>query len=131
MSKAAAMAGNTAMAGAGAGGAGLFDDMEAAIKQIRDDLDAHKDQYGKDLDRLRDSINDKASKEDLNELEQRMMQRLQDMFDQLRNMFPDKDALKKKLSAIEKNVSLIMLNPISPFLTLSDPTHRSKTSTTC
>ena len=117
MSKAAAMAGNTAMAGAGAGGAGLFDDMEAAIKQIRDDLDAHKDQYGKDLDRLRDSINDKASKEDLNELEQRMMQRLQDMFDQLRNMFPDKDALKKKLSAIEKNVSHITLTPISVILT--------------
>ena len=42
MSKAAALSGNTAMAGAGAGGAGLFDDMEAAIKQIRDDLDAHK-----------------------------------------------------------------------------------------
>ena len=33
-----------------------------------------------------------------------MMQRLQDMFDQLRAMFPDKEALKKKLAALEKNV---------------------------
>lgn len=33
-----------------------------------------------------------------------MMQRLQDMFDQLRGMFPDKEALKKKLAALEKNV---------------------------
>lgn len=35
-----------------------------------------------------------------------MMQRLQDMFDQLRGMFPDKEALKKKLAALEKNVSI-------------------------
>ena len=35
-----------------------------------------------------------------------MMQRLQDMFDQLRGMFPDKEALKKKLLALEKNVSI-------------------------
>ncbi len=32
------------------------------------------------------------------------------MFDQLRNMFPDKEALKKKLAAIEKNVSSILLS---------------------
>lgn len=32
------------------------------------------------------------------------MQRLQDMFDQLRSMFPEKEATKKKFAAIEKNI---------------------------
>lgn len=46
----------------------------------------------------------KATKEELADLEARMMQRLQEMFDQLRQMFPDKEALKKKLAAMEKNI---------------------------
>lgn len=32
------------------------------------------------------------------------------MFDQLRNMFPDKEALKKKLAALEKNVSSVSMS---------------------
>ena len=50
MTKAAALAGNTAMASAGgAGGAGgVFDDLENAIKELRDDLDKHLEQYSKD-----------------------------------------------------------------------------------
>ena len=51
----------------------------------------------------------KATKEELADLEARMMQRLQEMFDQLRQMFPDKEALKKKLAAMEKNVRSITL----------------------
>lgn len=38
------------------------------------------------------------------------MQRIQDLFDQMRGIFPDKDALKKKFNAIEKNVSERQLN---------------------
>ena len=34
-----------------------------------------------------------------------MMQRLQDLIDQLKNMIPDKELLKKKIAALEKNVS--------------------------
>ena len=56
-------------------------------------------------DKIKEELPRKADKADLAELEARMMQRLQDMFDQLRQMFPDKDALNKKLKALEKNVS--------------------------
>jgi len=33
-----------------------------------------------------------------------MMQRLQDLIDQLKNMIPDKELLKKKIAALEKNI---------------------------
>ena len=56
-------------------------------------------------DKIKEELPRKADKADLADLEARMMQRLQDMFDQLRQMFPDKEALNKKLKAIEKNVS--------------------------
>ena len=34
------------------------------------------------------------------------MQRLQDLIDQLKNLIPDKDTLKKKIAALEKSVSI-------------------------
>lgn len=33
------------------------------------------------------------------------MQRIQDLFEQISGMIPDKDSIKKKFNAIEKNVS--------------------------
>ena len=44
-------------------------------------------------DKIKEELPRKADKSELADLEARMMQRLQDMFDQLRQMFPDKDAI--------------------------------------
>ena len=59
------------------------------------------------MEKVQEQLPLKATKEELADLEARMMQRLQEMFDQLRQMFPDKEALKKKLAAMEKNVRFI------------------------
>ena len=102
--------------GLGGGGVGngvntaMTDDLEAAIAKLREDLDKHKSTYEKDQAKVKDELAHKATKQDLDDLEARMMQRMQDMFDQLRNMFPDKDALKKKLAALEKNVSSVSVS---------------------
>lgn len=56
------------------------------------------------MGQVKEQLPHKATKEELADLEARMMQRLQEMFDQLRQMFPDKEALKKKLAAMEKNI---------------------------
>lgn len=61
------------------------------------------------MGQVKEQLPHKATKEELADLEARMMQRLQEMFDQLRQMFPDKEALKKKLAAMEKNVRFITL----------------------
>ena len=41
----------------------------------------------------------------MEELEQRLMERLNDMFNKLRDLFPEKDAIRKKFLGVEKNVS--------------------------
>jgi len=104
MGKAAAMSGNTAMAG------NLLQDLEDGIAKLRLDLDSLKTNCTKNQAKVQDELNQKATKDELAELESRMMQRLQELFDQMRNMFAEKDVTKKKISAIEKNVSFILLS---------------------
>lgn len=98
--------GRAAALGGGGGGmaAELLEGLENGIKKLREDLDNLQSQHTKDMTKVQDELNQKASKDDLADLEARLMQRLQDMFDQMRQMFPDKEAMKKKIGSIEKNV---------------------------
>ena len=104
MAKAGALSGNPAMAG------NLIDDLEKEIAKLKEDLNGHKQKYDSDLNKLKGDISQKADRSELADLEARMMQRLQDMFDQLRNMFPDKDSVNKRLKALEKQVSIPTMN---------------------
>lgn len=82
----------------------LLEGLENSVKQLREDLDNLKSQHDKDMNSTKDELDQKASKQELADLEARMMQRLQDMFDQMRLMFPEKEATKKKIGSIEKNI---------------------------
>lgn len=75
--------GRAAAGGNGGGGIGaaLLEDLEAAVAKIREDLDKHKTDYTKDQGKVNTELEKKATKEELTDLEARMMQRLQDMFD--------------------------------------------------
>ena len=57
------------------------------------------------MPQIQGELETKASKADLEELEQRLMDRLNDMFNKLRDLFPEKDAIRKKFLGVEKNVS--------------------------
>ena len=57
------------------------------------------------MPQIQGELETKASKADLEELEQRLMDRLNDMFNKLRELFPEKDAIRKKFLGVEKNVS--------------------------
>ena len=89
MGKAAAMSGNPGMAGS------LFDDLEKALAELRKDLNDHKLQNATEHDEFREMLANKASKDDLADLEERMMQRLNDLIAQLKEMMPDKEKTKK------------------------------------
>ena len=103
--KSLARSGGGGNVGGGGGlGAGALDDIEAAVAKLREDLDNHKGAYERSNAKIMAELAQKIGQAELDDLEARMMQRLQDMFDQLRAMFPDKEALKKKLTALEKNV---------------------------
>ncbi len=70
ISKAAAMSGNSAMAGE------MFENMEKAIAALRVDVDKNRDTIAKEKDRVDHELSTKATKEELADLEGRMMQRL-------------------------------------------------------
>ena len=92
--------GKMAAAGGNPAAAGLLDDFEKALAQLRKDHEELKSQNAQEHQQFRDLLNGKCSKEELDDLERRMMQRLQDLIDQLKNMIPDKEALKKQLTAL-------------------------------
>ena len=83
----------------------MLEDLDNALQKLREDHDQLRNEYNATNDKIKEELPRKADKADLADLEARMMQRLQDMFDQLRQMFPDKDAINKKIKALEKNVS--------------------------
>ncbi len=70
ISKAAAMSGNSAMAGE------MFENMEKAIAALRIDVDKNSDTLAKEKDRINQELATRATKEELADLEGRMMQRL-------------------------------------------------------
>ena len=83
----------------------MLEDLDNALQKLREDHDQLRNEHDGLSDKYKEEMPRKADKADLAELEARMMQRLQDMFDQLRQMFPDKEAINKKIKALEKNVS--------------------------
>ena len=68
--KAAAMGGNSAMAG------DLLGDLEKSIAALRVDVDKNRDTLYREKERIDRELDTKASKEELADLENRMMQRL-------------------------------------------------------
>lgn len=64
------MSGNSAMAGE------MFDNMEKAIAALRVDVDKNRDTLAREKDRIDHELATKATKEELADLEGRMMQRL-------------------------------------------------------
>ncbi len=64
------MSGNSAMAGE------MFENMEKAIAALRVDVDKNRDTIAKEKERVSQELADKATKEELADLESRMMQRL-------------------------------------------------------
>ena len=54
---------------------------------------------------MQNDLDQKASKADLEELERQLQERMNDMFSKMREMYPEKEAIKKKFLGVEKNVS--------------------------
>ena len=81
-------------------------DLEDDINKLRNDLEAHKTETAKQLRQVDNVLEQKASKTDLDDLEQRLMDKLQELLNNLSNMFAEKDQMRKKFLSLEKNVSL-------------------------
>lgn len=95
-------------------------ELEEEFAKLKSDFEAHKVDSQKRFKQIDLALDDKVSKRDFEMLEQQLMERLQELLANLGNQFADKELVRKKLVAIEKNVSFyFMLSSTS-----------SKTSTT-
>ena len=95
----------TAASGGNPMAAGIVKDLEDLIAKLKAELENHKTQTGKQFKTQQADIDTKASKQDLEDLEARLMEKLQELMNNLANMFADKDQMRKKFLALEKNVS--------------------------
>ena len=97
----------------------MFKDLEEEVNNLKQAFMKLQDEYSSNFKNLQDQINKKADKEQLLELEARIMEKLNDMLKRLLGNFADRNDTLKRLASLEKNVSFFIY-PI--------PKHRSKAS---
>lgn len=93
--------------GPGGGGDVSLDDFSKLlheVSQLKKDYDQFKQDTNGNLKFLGDSLNLKADKNDLHELEARIMDKLNEIIKNLLGQFADKNDTKKRLANLEKNV---------------------------
>lgn len=79
-------------------------DLEDELKKLRQDLDDYKKNNDTRLGGIQRELDDKASKQDLLDLEQRLLDKLQELMNSLAGLFADKEGTRKRLNALEKNI---------------------------
>ena len=89
--------------------AGLLSDLEEDLHKLRSDFETHKLDSAKQFRNVNDALDDKATKLELEQLEQRLMDKLQELLNNLGNVFVEKEPVRKKFLNIEKNVGLFYL----------------------
>jgi len=78
------------------------------IKKLRAEFEAHRDQANNNLREINDTLPNKADKIELLELENRLMDRLRDMIQQILNQFANKDDVMKRFAQLSKKIREIM-----------------------
>ena len=97
--KNAQLSGNTT-----AGEGNVVEEIEANIAKIRMDLDEYKKANSSDYRILRNDQFNKATKEETEQLEQRVGQQSDDMFAKLQTLFPEKDGVQRKLNKLDRQI---------------------------
>ena len=97
-SKSAALNANPALAGQ------VLQSLEEGLQKLREDHEELKVKQDKDNRNAVMDLDTKATKQQLADLEAKLLQQLQDMAAQMREMFPDKEAVRKKLREIQEKV---------------------------
>ena len=87
---------------------------EVWLKELDNDLQKFKSEFYRFRDEivgshksLQDHINVKVDKDELSELEARLLEKLNEMIKKMMGQFADKAETKKRLTALEKNIKII------------------------
>ncbi|CDW76993.1 UNKNOWN [Stylonychia lemnae] len=79
-------------------------DLESQLRILRADVNKLTDETGNNFKNHQDQINKKADKQDLDDLEARIMDKINEMIKKLLASFADRADTLKRLAALEKNV---------------------------
>lgn len=90
------------------GGSGVseayFKDLEDALNKLQSDHSDHKEDTSRKFLACQGELNHKASKDDLLDLENRLLDKIKEMIQALFNQFADKNETRKKIASLEKNI---------------------------
>lgn len=79
-------------------------DSDGAIKQLQADLHLLSQNTEKNFNNVNMELDDKATRKELADLEARLLDKLNELLGNLGNQFADKDAMRKKIFTLEKNI---------------------------
>jgi DNA repair exonuclease SbcCD ATPase subunit len=94
--------------GGGADNSGLVDKCVEELNTLRAEFEAHRDEANRNLDQLNAEMPTKADKKDLLDLENRIMDKLRDMIQQILNQFANKEDVMKRFAQLSKKIREIM-----------------------
>lgn len=86
----------------------MVDRLVEELSKLRAEFEAHRDQANKNLNELNHLMPTKADKQDLIDLENRIMDQLRDMIQQILGQMPNKEDIMKRFAAISKKIRDIM-----------------------
>ena len=87
---------------------GLVDKCIDELNTLRAEFEAHRDEANRNLDQLNAEMPTKADKKDLLDLENRIMDKLRDMIQQILNQFANKEDVMKRFAQLSKKIREIM-----------------------
>ena len=90
---------------AAAGDGNVVQEIEDSILSIRTDFDEYKKVNSSEQRILKNDLYNKATKQENVELEKRVEGQAEEMFGKLKDLFPDKDLMQRKLNRLDRQVS--------------------------
>lgn len=86
----------------------MVDQLNDELERLRADFEKHRDFAEKEITNLNHEMPNKADKQDLIDLENRLLDKLRDMMQQIYATFATKEEVNKRLSQLNKNIREIM-----------------------
>lgn len=87
---------------------GALDALSDELNKLRKEFEMFRDEAGKKIKGLEEVMPYKADKKDLEDLENRMMEKLRDMIQQILNQFANREDVMKRFAQLSKKIREIM-----------------------
>jgi hypothetical protein len=94
----------------------MMKEIDTDLQKLKSEFYKFRDLTGNNFKNLEDMVNKKADRDELLDLEARIMEKLNEMLRKLMGNFADRSDTLKRLASLEKNVSFTHIITLIPFL---------------